>query len=198
MEAKQSVTPSIVNDAKDAAHGYITRGWSVVPVPRGEKGPKLDGWQNLRIKPEQVREFFTEGSNIGIQLGGASGGLADVDLDCPEAVKIGSRFLPSTLRSGRGLGDSHYWFVSPSSASIKFKDTDGDVLAEIRSDGHQTVIHGTHPSGGRYAFSTPKPSPERSKHRNSRGRRLVLPCPPSSLGISRTGEGTIWRWPMLG
>ena len=72
------VTPSIENDAKGAAHGYIDRGWSVVPVPRGEKGPNLPEWQKLRIRPEQVEEFFTEGSNIGIQLGEACGGLADV------------------------------------------------------------------------------------------------------------------------
>jgi hypothetical protein len=159
MEPKQSVTPPIKNDALEAARGYITRGWSVVPVPRGEKGPKLDGWQNLRIKSEQVGEFFTEGSNIGIQLGEASSGLADVDLDCPEAIGIGQRLLPSTLRSGRGLGDSHYWYNSPSSGSFKFKDVGGDVLLEIRSDGHQTVAFGEHPDGGRYEFSNPETQP---------------------------------------
>ncbi|HEV2094025.1 MAG TPA: bifunctional DNA primase/polymerase [Rubrobacter sp.] len=107
------VTPSIENDAKDAAHGYIARGWFPLPIPRGEKGCKLPDWQDLRIKAGEVEEFFTEGSNVGLLLGDASGGLTDIDLDCPEAINIGSKLLPSTLRSGRGLGDAHYWYVSP-------------------------------------------------------------------------------------
>ena len=154
MEAKQSVTPSKVNDAKDAAHGYIDRSWSVVPVPRGEKGPKLDGWQKLRIKPEQVGEFFTEDSNIGIQLGVASGGLADVDLDCPEAEHAGNKLLPKTLTSGRGNKVRHHWYTSPGSGSVKFKDTNGDVLVEVRADGgYQTLVEPSiHPTGERYVW----------------------------------------------
>jgi hypothetical protein len=170
MEPKQSVTPSIENDAKEAACGYIARGWSVVPVPRGEKGCKLPDWQGLRIKAGEVGEFFTEGSNVGVLLGEPSGGLADADLDCSEAVKIGPRFLPSTLRSGRGSGDSHSWYVSPDIASVKYKDVDGDVLAEIRSHGHQTVIHGTHPGGGRYAFSNPGTEPREIEAHELRSR----------------------------
>ncbi len=160
MESKHSVTPSKENDAKEAARGYIKRGWSVVPVPRGEKGCKLDGWQNLRIKPEQVGEFFTRDSNVGILVGEPSGGITDIDLDCEAAIEIGAKLLPSTLRSGRGLGDSHYWYVSPGSASIKFKDVDGTtVLLEIRSDGHQTVVFGEHPSGDRYEWTNPDTEP---------------------------------------
>ncbi len=160
MEAKQSVTPSIVNDAKDAAHGYIDRGWSPLPVPCGEKGCKLSKWEDLRIGAGEVEEFFTEGSNVGVLLGEPSGGLTDVDLDCPEAINIGRKLLPSTLRSGRGLGDAHYWYyVTAGIASFKFKDTNGDVLLEIRSDKHQTVVFGEHPDGGWYEFSNPETEP---------------------------------------
>ena len=152
MESKQSVAPSLENNAKEAAHGYIDRGWSVVPVPRGEKGCKLRGWETLRIGPEQVSEFFTEDSNVGVVLGEASGGLTDIDLDCPEAEHAGGRSLPKTLTSGRGNKVRHHWYVATGSVSFKFKDTNGDVLVEVRSDGHQTVAFGKHPSGERYEW----------------------------------------------
>ncbi len=154
MDSKQSVTPPRTNNAVEATHGYIDRGWSVVPVPRGEKGPNLPEWQKLRIKSEQVGEFFTEGSNIGIVLGEASGGIADVDLDCLEAEHAGSELLPQTRTSGRGNKTRHHWYVSPGSKSHKFKDTDGDVLVEVRGDGgYQTLVYPSeHPSGDFYEW----------------------------------------------
>ena len=50
-------------------------------------------------------------SNVGLGLGKASGGLADVDLDCPEAVQLASRFLPPTrMRIARGGIETHRFF----------------------------------------------------------------------------------------
>jgi hypothetical protein len=161
MESTESIP-----DTRNAARDYTNRGWSVVPVPHGEKGPKLDGWQNLRIKAGEVDEYFVGTSNIGIQLGEASGGLADVDLDCPEAVSIGPAFLSPTLQSGRGDKITHHGFVAPGSRSVKFKDTNGDVLVEIRGEGgYQTLVSPSkHPSGDLYEWKNDRDPREIEAH----------------------------------
>lgn len=161
MEVTESIT-----DIKTAARNYINGGWTVVPVPRGEKGPKLDGWQNLRIQASEVDEYFGGASNIGVQLGEASGGLTDADLDCPEAEYVGSGLLPSTLTSGRGQKVRHYWYSSPGSKSVKFKDVDGKVIAEIRGDGgYQTLVEpSVHPSGDLYEWKNEREPLEIAPH----------------------------------
>jgi hypothetical protein len=145
----------------EQAREYIGRGWTVVPVPRGEKGPQTPEWQKLRINTEQVGEFFTEDSNIGVLLGEPSGGLADVDLDGEEALAIGPGLLPKTLTSGRGNEVTHFWYASPGIKSYKFKDIDGSVIVEIRADGgHQTLVSPRiHPSGDEYHWINPDTEP---------------------------------------
>ena len=76
------------------ARRYIARGFSPIPVPFGEKGPKKQDWQHLRMQAEEVGEYFKGKSNIGLILG--IDGLADVDLDCAEALRIADHFLPGT------------------------------------------------------------------------------------------------------
>jgi hypothetical protein len=109
--------PSIsgVDIVNHAAREYIERGWRVVPVPRGQKGPDLPDWQKRRITADEVDEWFAGECNVGVLLGEASGGLADVDLDCPEAEHAGSTLLPITMKSGRGGQVTHYWYTSPGS-----------------------------------------------------------------------------------
>ena len=140
---------------KKQAKEYIQRGWSVVPVAAGEKGSKRPDWQNLRINAEQVGEFFTEDSNVGVLLGEPSGGLADADMDCDEAEHAAKSLMPKTLTSGRGNKIRHHWYVSPGIKSRKFKDVDGDVIAEIRGDGgYQTLVEpSVHPSGELYEWT---------------------------------------------
>lgn len=158
MDSK-SVAPSETNNAVEAARGYIDRGWRVVPVPPNEKGPKFPEWERLRVTSGEVEEFFTAGSNVGILLGDVSGGLTDVDLDCPEAEHIGDALLPVTRTSGRGNKTRHHWYVSPGSGNVKFKDVGGDVLVELRGNkangeaGLQTLVYPSrHPSGDLYEW----------------------------------------------
>lgn len=81
----------------EVARDYIARGWSPVPIPYKEKRPTGDGWQRRRITAENVQEHFNGSpANIGIILGPASGGLTDIDLDCPEALAVATRLLPPT------------------------------------------------------------------------------------------------------
>jgi hypothetical protein len=71
---------------------YCRRGWYPIRVPRGQKRPTLPGWQKLRITADTVNEYFNgEPTNFGILLGDPSGGLVDIDLDCPEVSPISAR-----------------------------------------------------------------------------------------------------------
>jgi putative DNA primase/helicase len=143
----------------DIALGYVRRGWHVVPVPFREKGPRLKGWQNLRIDTaEQIALYFRGPTNIGVILGAASGGLVDIDIDCAEAVEIGGGMLPKTgaVFGRASKPDSHRLYrVTGPAPSMKFDDpVRGDTLIEQRGDkqdgtaGFQTVFPGSiHPSG---------------------------------------------------
>jgi putative DNA primase/helicase len=114
------------------------------------------GWPNLRLSESDLDTYFSNGNNVGILLGEASGGLVDIDLDAPEALKVADAFLPQTGRiHGRNSKPgSHRWYVcSPSPHPEKFADTDGTCLAELRSTGQQTVVPpSVHPSAERLCW----------------------------------------------
>src|SRR5215203_3914787 len=147
-----------MSSAKAAAR-YIERGWSPVPIPARQKGPRISDWQRLRIALEDVPRYFNNGQNVGIITGKASGWLVTADLDCPEAVALAGRFLEPTLTSGReSVPDGHWWYISPDLEHREFEGipktaSEGTVL-ELRSTDHQTVVEpSVHPSGERYRWS---------------------------------------------
>lgn len=146
-----AATPSFT--ARDAARLYLARGYAVVPLAARSKRPAVAGWTNLRLGEDDLGAHFVEGSNIGLILGEASGGLVDVDLDCEEAVELAEKFLPITVVTGReGRPRSHWWFRCPGITSQRFHDpVPNECMLEIRSTGHQTVVGpSVHPEGGRY------------------------------------------------
>lgn len=140
---------------QDAARRYIERGFAPIPVPSGSKNPNRPNWESERHTLEDIPLAWNNGQNIGLLTGEPSGGLADVDMDCPEAVALGGRFLPPTLTSGReGNPDSHWWYISADLQSGEWKDIDGKKLIELRGTGRQTLVEPSeHPSGGRYYWS---------------------------------------------
>jgi putative DNA primase/helicase len=106
-----------------------------------------------------VPRYFTNGQNIGIITGKASGWLVTVDLDCQEAVALAGRFLEPTLTGGReSVPDGHWWYISPGLEHREFEGipktaSEGTIL-ELRSTDHQTVVEpSVHPSGERYRWS---------------------------------------------
>ena len=142
----------VISNAVDAALAFISRGWAVVPVPRGTKSPVILAWQKLRVQAADVLARFRKEDNVGLILGDASGGLVDVDLDAPEAVAVGLAFLPATgLVHGRpGKPDSHRWYrvAPPAPSTEQFEDPDGKMLVELRSNGGQTIVPpSVHPEG---------------------------------------------------
>jgi hypothetical protein len=73
------------------------RGWKPIPCPYASKIPTLKGWQQLTITEANIGEYFDRSRlNVCVQLGRQSGGLTDVDLDCPEALALADALLPPT------------------------------------------------------------------------------------------------------
>jgi primase-like protein/bifunctional DNA primase/polymerase-like protein len=143
---------SVLNDARE----YRRRGLQVVPIPAGEKGPKLPGWGKLRLGLDEMARHFTGDCNIGVILGPPSGELVDIDLDCSEALELADLYLPPTAAEfGRkSKPRSHRLYIAAGAVHEAFSDPlDGSTLLELRAEGrdggcHQTVFPPSmHPSG---------------------------------------------------
>ena len=85
----------------EAARRYREQGFALTPT-KG-KDAFVPGWQDSGTPPEADKEYWGNGRalNIGLVLGKASGGLADIDRDCDPPKRIDKMFLPDTLMSGR-------------------------------------------------------------------------------------------------
>jgi hypothetical protein len=129
---------------------YLEHGWQPVPIPAKSKAPVIADWPKFRVNGNS-KDFFSGPGNIGVLLGKSSGGLVDIDLDSPEAIRIARRFLPVTAAVFGRLSkpqSHHLYLVQPLPATVRFSDTDGSSLLELRSSGAQTIFPpSTHPSG---------------------------------------------------
>ena len=92
-ERKPEPNPKPATIAEAARAYYERRKWKPVPIDRKEKKAIGTGWQKRDYNPAQFKDSTR---NVGIQLGEVSGGLADVDLDCMEAIALAPKFLPPT------------------------------------------------------------------------------------------------------
>ena len=103
------------------------RGWWIVPIPLREKGPRIKGWREMRIGPEDFDRHFHAPCNAGIILGlpDTSGRyLIDIDLDSPEAVK--KKLLTSRVsmkRARSAFSCSTLTFLAGSPARVSRKGT---------------------------------------------------------------------------
>jgi hypothetical protein len=153
-------------DVVTAALGYRARGFYCVPIPTGEKGPRIKGWQNLRLEETALHDAFTARTgNVGLVLGQPSGWLVDVDLDCEEAVRLAAQYLPATgAVTGRtGRERSHWWYICEDCETVRYRDpqlTNGAATTvELRSTGAQTVVGpSVHPDGSIYDVMSGEPA----------------------------------------
>ena len=114
----------------EVAHEYVDRGWNPIPVEARSKRPSNGrDWHLVKIDHTNVAKHFNGApQNIGVQMGTASGGLVDVDLDCPEALALAPAILPSTDATfGRkSTPRSHWLYVTgdeiADKANIAFDD----------------------------------------------------------------------------
>jgi len=123
---------------------YVRRGWSIVPIPRGQKKPVMPGWQNFGAMAEDVPRLFGKGENVAVRLGARSGDLVDIDLDCREALELADLYLPAAhAEFGRpSKPRSHRLFIAPGAVFEAFADpVSGEMLAELRADGREGGAH---------------------------------------------------------
>jgi putative DNA primase/helicase len=138
------------------AHEYLDRGFAPVPVEFRSKACRIKDWPNLRLDHEGIEELFQPPCNVGIALGGASGGLVDVDLDCQEAIALAPHMLPPTgmIFERESKPASHWIYKAPDPGkSLKLADPNGGMLVELRAKGCMTVFPGSvHESGEEIRF----------------------------------------------
>src|SRR5262249_8116072 len=124
----------------EAAVAYAARGWKPVPINRKSKKPIGKAWQKQPYCPSQ---FNGSAQNVAVQLGGASAGLVDVDLDSITAIGLAPQFLPDTgAIFGRAAKPaSHQLYFTDDlhrtekAVVIQFKDAAGGVIVELRTGG---------------------------------------------------------------
>lgn len=152
----------------DAARAYRQRGWMPIPIPSGQKGPRLKGWQNLRIDEPDLPQYFNCVGNIGLLLGEPSGWLVDVDLDCDEARELADAYLPPTPAiTGRpSAPGSHRWYIAGGAVTARHRDpADRSTIVELRATGQQTVVGPSmHPSGEPYDQLAAEPAQVDAAH----------------------------------
>ncbi len=159
------MTTTAQTSSLELATQYVGRGFSIVPILRGEKGPKVAGWQKMRLTAGDLGQYFKGEKNVGALLGlpFGAGVLGDVDLDCPEALLIAPSVLPPTpCIFGRPSkpASHHFYTVTGNTTSKRYTDPsrpkDQACIIELRaSPGHQTVLPGSlHKSGELIEFSS--------------------------------------------
>jgi len=155
MSTSESLT------ARDAAQSYLRRGWKPIPVGYKSKRPTQLGWQRRGVTEAYLDIIFPEGKplNVGVILGDTSGGLTDIDLDCPEAIALAAITLPHTdaIFGRMSKPDSHFLYYTSlattyGKAALKLADPiTRQVLLEVRIGGDagaQTIFPGSvHESG---------------------------------------------------
>jgi hypothetical protein len=128
----------------DLIAGYLARGWALVPIPAGLKGPIAEGWQTRQWQPCD----FPPGCNIGFITGPRSDETVDGDLDCAEALALADIYLPPTgaIFGRASKPRSHRLYISPGAVFEAFTDPQtGETLLELRARGatggeHQTLM----------------------------------------------------------
>ena len=111
-------------DARQQTRELIVRGNSCVPVPPGQKGAVINGWQDLSISTDQVDSYFGPHSNILRRNGKPSGGRVDVDCDWATAVIGADHFLPLTawIHGHSANPASHRTYICLDAETKKFTD----------------------------------------------------------------------------
>lgn len=135
-----------------------------IPIKPGAKQPALgEKWQDVRLELDDLEKHFGNGENIGWLLGISPRHIADVDLDCPEALAV-APFIsgPKTQRvAGRKSNpSSHYFFeLSGEFTQTTFPDPfrkgkdERKMLIELRGKGNQTVVPpSVHETGEAYQW----------------------------------------------
>jgi hypothetical protein len=142
-----TTTSRFPDTARPAAALYIGKDLAPIPVPLRSKKAILEGWPSLRLTQDTLDQYFptNEGHNVGILNGSPSQNIADVDLDCPEAISVAPALLPSTgwVFGHKSSPHSHRIYktdVALDSAQVEYQDLAGRMLVELRGSGGLTIF----------------------------------------------------------
>lgn len=143
------MSKATVTSTLEAARETLALGIYPVPIMPCTKKPPMRGWQNLRLTVDNLTEHFSNGNGLGWLLGIKPRPIADVDLDCAEALAVRPRIKgPET---GRIFGrtskpSSHFLYeLNDEFEMVQFKnpcekDKKKAMLVELRGHGGQTVV----------------------------------------------------------
>ena len=126
-------------------------------VPKGLKGPVQVGWQNIAYEETLRAEYIQKllATNIGVLMGKASSNLCSIDVDSDaraEEFEKANPKLAATFQT-KGARGRNFWVRVKGEYPDLFKIKAGtEDWGEWRSNGGQTIVYGTHPSGCQYTY----------------------------------------------
>jgi putative DNA primase/helicase len=143
----------------DLLRFYDNEGIKLVRLSHRTKKPVDEEWQQRQVPVEDLQEWVRQGGDVGWQCGEVSGWMSVVDLDCTEARRLASRFLPETLRGAKGEeSPSQYFYRSAELGYKKFSELGGPgeliaLKASNNGRGHQVAVApSVHREKGPYHF----------------------------------------------
>jgi P4 family phage/plasmid primase-like protien len=143
----------------DLLRFYDNEGIKLVRLSHSTKRPVDTEWQQRSLTVEDAEEWVRNGGDVGWQCGEVSGWMSAVDLDCEEARRLASKFLPETLRGAKGKeAPSQYFYRSAELGYKKFSELGGpgeliSLKASNNGRGHQVAVApSVHREKGPYHF----------------------------------------------
>jgi len=143
----------------DLLRFYDNEGIKLVRLSHRTKKPVDEEWQMQQLPLEELQEWVRRGGDVGWQCGEVSGWMSAVDLDCTEARRLASKFLPETLRGAKGKeAPSQYFYRSAELGYKKFSELGGPgeliaLMASNNGRGHQVAVAPSiHREKGSYHF----------------------------------------------
>lgn len=146
--------------APEIAQQLVKNGFRVVPLPPGQKGPRIRDWPTIEFGEGD----FNANGGVGIKTGA---GIVAIDIDCygPEAVEsivaeFQNRFGPTLRRTGLAPKTALLARCNiPKKLKVALKpsgcapmDKNGimrDEQVEVLTTGQQLVVFGIHPDTGK-------------------------------------------------
>jgi hypothetical protein len=132
------------------AEDYNRRGWGLALIPANDKAPRERNWGKRDPSVAEAERHLSRGGNLGLILGGRSGEIVDIDLDCSEALALAPLYLPPTgaIFGRASKPQAHRLYVALGATYESFGDPIRErknTLVELRAAGreggaHQTLI----------------------------------------------------------
>ena len=158
VKGSESQGPASILNSLYSRFGNVV----LLPVPKGEKGPKLPGWQTISFEQTQEPQYQAQlldairrGGNIGVRLGN---GTISVDVDLDKMAEWFAAHNPPTLATRAKRGAQFFFHPRGTypngQATYDLKDAQGNKCGEWRcgggQKGAQSIVFGVHPEGFRY------------------------------------------------